>query len=350
MNALQRLGWLPAALAGLSMVMAGCSTSHAAEDSGHIVLERQGAFATGGAVKGEPDKSTLSCDHGYVEYQIPVDARKTALFMWHSSSAAVWQTRWDGGEGYRSIMLKRGYPVYLWDGPRVGRANWGCEPNQYEPGEGRDQGNFLSWRFGDSWLDWYDGIQFPTEDANALDQAMRARYLEFDTTRNVRLQAHAGAEAADEIGPVVMLTNSAGGLRAMLAAMESDNIKAIVAYESAGFPFPEGLDPDAGGWEGPETAFGPIFVSDEEFERLTRIPLQFVWGDNIDSSPGWIATYEQCAAFVELINARGGQAEILMLPDAGLKGNTHIPFMDMNNGAVADLLSGFLAEHGLDAR
>ena len=32
-----------------------------------------------------------------------------------------------------------------------------------------------------------------------------------------------------------------------------------------------------------------------------------------------------------------------MLPDAGLKGNTHIPFADMNNVAVSDLLSKILA-------
>ena len=38
------------------------------------------------------------------------------------------------------------------------------------------------------------------------------------------------------------------------------------------------------------------------------------------------------------------------LPDAGLKGNTHIPFADMNNVAVADLLSKFLAANGLDKR
>ena len=35
---------------------------------------------------------------------------------------------------------------------------------------------------------------------------------------------------------------------------------------------------------------------------------------------------------------------------AGLKGNTHIPFADMNNVAVADLLSKLLAQNGLDER
>jgi hypothetical protein len=44
------------------------------------------------------------------------------------------------------------------------------------------------------------------------------------------------------------------------------------------------------------------------------------------------------------------KAQVLLLPDAGLKGNTHIPFADMNNVAVADLLSKFLAENGLDRR
>jgi hypothetical protein len=33
-----------------------------------------------------------------------------------------------------------------------------------------------------------------------------------------------------------------------------------------------------------------------------------------------------------------------------LRGNTHIPFADLNNVAVADLLSQFLAKHGLDKR
>jgi len=347
MNKFLRLGRKRAVMFGVAALagLAGCAVNAADAEPGQIVLERQGAFATGGKVLGDPDTSSLHCDHGYVEYQIPVNPRKISLFMWHSSSAIVWQKRWDGGEGFRDIFLKRGYPVYLWDGPRVGRANWGCEPHEYEPGVGRDQGNFLAWRFGESWMHWYPGIQFPTEDKEALEQAMRARYLEFDVVENVRLQGAAGGEAIDEIGPSVLLTNSAGGLRALLAATKSDNVKGIVAYENPGFPFPKGE-----GWEGPEGAFGPIYITSEEFDRLTKIPLQFVWGDNLDSSPNWIESYKQCEAFVELINKRGGKAEILRLDSVGLEGNTHIPFMDMNNVAVADELSKFLAKHGLDAR
>jgi hypothetical protein len=42
-----------------------------------------------------------------------VKRRSVGLIMWHSSSTKVWENRWDGGEGYKSIFLRKGYPVYL---------------------------------------------------------------------------------------------------------------------------------------------------------------------------------------------------------------------------------------------
>lgn len=315
-----------------------------AETPPPIAIARQGSFAAGGTILGEGGETTLHCDHGFVEYQVPAGARSVALFLWHSSSVAVWQNRWDGGEGFQSLLLRRGFPVYLWDGPRVGRANWGCEDYTYEARAGRDQQNHVSsWRFGPTWGEWYPGVQFPTHDAAAFDQAMRARYDEFDVIANARLEAAAAAKALDRIGPSVLVTNSAGGLRALLAATQSDKVKAIVAYENPGYLFPEGEATDQR-----DSPFGPLHVSREDFLKLTRVPMQFVWGDNLDKSPLWQSRLEQCRAFVALINANGGQAEILVLPDKGLRGNTHMPFADMNNAAVVELLAEFLAAKGLD--
>lgn len=95
-----------------------------------IVLDESGGFSIGGKVLSNPQNpnQTLSCDHGYVEYFIPWKPRKTSLVMWHSSSTQSFQNRWDGGEGYKDIFLRRDYPVYLWEGPYIGRANWGCKP------------------------------------------------------------------------------------------------------------------------------------------------------------------------------------------------------------------------------
>ena len=246
---------------------------------------------------------------------------------------------------FRAFSCDAGYPVYLWDGPRVGRANWGCAEITYKPGIGRDQQNFAAWRFGAVYPDWFDGVQFPKDDPEAWNQAMRARYDEFDTIDNAQLQSDAAAVLADKIGPTVALTNSAGGLRALLTAMKSDNIAGIVAYENVGWVYPLGAGP--GTAPGP---FGPIEVPLDEFRKLTRIPLQVVWGDNVDKSDNYRARFQESRRFVELVNEHGGKAEVLVLPDAGLAGNTHIPFADLNNIAVADLLSKFLAEHGLDAR
>jgi hypothetical protein len=320
----------------------GCVRTH--DEPSALVIEKQGAFAIGGRVLGDASAS-LHCDHGVVEYQIPPNRRDVNLLMWHSASAVAWAARWDGGEGFQSIFVRRGFPVYIWDGPRVGRANWGCAETTYTPGLGRDQGNFTAWRFGAEYPSWFDGVQFPKDDPAAFDQAMRGRYQEFDTVANAQLESDAAAVLADKIGPTVALTNSAGGLRALLTALKSNNVKGIVMYENVGYVFPEGEGP--GLEPGP---FGPVEVPLADFLKLTRIPLQTVWGDNVDKSPRYREALEQSRRFVEVVNGHGGKAEILMLRDAGLTGNTHIPFADMNNVAVADLLSDFLEAHGLAAR
>jgi hypothetical protein len=310
-----------------------------------IMIERQGSFAAGGSMISENGKST-SCDHGYVEYQVPVRPRATGLFLWHSSSTAAWANRWDGGEGFQNIFLRRGFPIYLWDGPRVGRANAPCEAQVHAaPKPGRDQITFSAWRLGPAYLDWYPGVQFPIADKEAWNQAARARYEEFDTVDNARLQARAAAAALERTGPVVLVTNSAAGLRALLTAIDSDKVAGIVAYENVGFVLPD--DEKTKIAPGP---FGPIYVPRAQFRKLARIPMQFVWGDNLSQSSGPPTVLPLNRRFVELINAEGGKAEILELAKAGLKGNTHVPFADMNNVAVADLLMQFLQRHKLDGK
>lgn len=329
--------------------------------------------------------------------------------MMHSSSAQVWQNRWDGGPGFKDMFLRRDYPVYLWDGPRVGRANWACEPTSYTPNIGRDQSHFTSWNFGPRVGQWWDDVQFPVDDEFAWDQAVRARYVEYDTAASVRLHAEALAAAVDTgriSDSVVLLTNSAAGLRAQLAATlsKSGNIRAIVAYESVGYVFPEGASvpgrgggrsgdgpprggggnrggagggrgggvagsgarptattggsgtgrgrgaagrPSPTGTPGGGGGFGPFFVPESDFKRLASLAaVQFVWGDHRSANYSYI---QQARRAAELINGYGGNARVVLLgDDEGLKGSTHIPFADMDNDKVADLLEEMLVEEGLD--
>ncbi|QBK04888.1 hypothetical protein DW355_08970 [Hylemonella gracilis] len=312
-----------------------------------IILDSTGAFEVGGKVIRNPDNptQTLSCDHGYVEYFIPQNRRQVGLIFWHSSSTKVWENRWDGGEGYKSLFLRQRYPVYLWDGPRVGRANWSCEPINYKP-EYFDQRNYLAWRFGPSFMNWHPGVQFPTGDVEAWNQATRARYDEFDTLDNALLQGEAGGLAIDKLGPVVAVTNSAGGWRALLSALnaKTGNMKGLVAYETPGFVFPEG----EGVPPAPKAPFGPNAVPLAEFMKLTKFPMQMVFGDHTATHPTWSIHLKNARTFCEVVNHHGGDCEVLLLSDAGLQGNTHIPFADLNNEAVAAELSKWLRRKSLD--
>lgn len=345
MTAWDRVKPLVAALVGFGA--AACTQPGDGTARGPIMLESTGAYEVGGKIIAKPGdpSQTLSCDHGYVEYFIPTKRRTVGLILWHSSSTKVWENRWDGGEGFKSIFLRRGYPVYLWDGPRVGRANWSCEPITYTP-EYFDQRNFAAWRFGITYPTWHPGLQFPTADAEAWNQATRARYDEFDTLENALLQAEAGGPAIDRIGPVVALTNSAGGWRALLSALKANgtNMRGLVAYETPGFVFPIGEGPAPQ----PKAPFGPHSVPLAEFMKLTKFPIQMVFGDYTDTRPIWKASLEMAQTFCGIVNRHGGDCEVLRLPDAGLRGNSHIPFADLNNEAVADELSKWLRRKGLD--
>jgi hypothetical protein len=361
------------------MLAAGATSAAWAHGSGHndndnrnrknpIVLEKTGGFIIGGQHKvinpAAPNR-TLSCDHGYVEYFIPAKPRKTSIVLWHSSSAQVWQNRWDGGEGYKDKMLRADYPTYIWDGPRVGRANWNCEAVTTTPAA-RDQGNFTAWNFGPAIpaglvptpAEFFPGTQFPANSPKLEEywwDATGARYEEFDRGDNIDLQTDAAAVAADSgrLGnQIVYLTNSAGGLRAAITTSKTtkNNIAGIVTYESIGYAFPIG-DPESPAnlcdLSGAACAFGPVGIPLEDFKKLAKLrKIQFVWGDNRPETQQQVILSRLCA---KLINKYGGNAEVLKLgEDAGLKGSTHIPFMDMDNDKVASLLFKLLKKNKLD--
>jgi hypothetical protein len=383
-------GWRPLTPLAALLLVAATSSGALAHGSSHgsshgpshsstplkpIVLEGSGGFIIGGkhleGLNATDPTRTLSCDHGYVEYFMPAKPRETSIVLWHSSSAQVWQNRWDGGEGYKDKMLRADYPTYIWDGPRVGRANWACESITYTP-SARDQGNFTSWNFGPAAIagqvptpsEFWPGSQFPVDSPNLEEywwNATGARYNEFDIGRNVDIETDAAAVAADSgrLGKqIVYLTNSAGGMRAMITTSKTtgNNIAGIVTYESIGYVFPLTTSGAAASLPVPSNlcdlsgtgcAFGPVGIPEEDFKKLAKLKkIQFVWGDHRAEDSQQVIYSRQAAA---LINAYGGHAEVLKLAeDAGLTGSTHIPFADMDNDKLAGLLFKLLKQNKLD--
>lgn len=160
----------------------------------------------------------------------------------------------------------------------------------------------------------------------------------------------------DKVGNGILVTHSQGGGPGWFTAIKNDRVKAVVAYEPySSFLFPEGELPEPIKSSG---LFGELKGQEvplSEFLRLTKIPIVIYYGDNIAKEPTgvwnkdhWRSGLEMARIWAATINKHGGDATVIHLPEIGVNGNTHFPFSDLNNLEIADLLSKWLTEKGLD--
>jgi pimeloyl-ACP methyl ester carboxylesterase len=318
-----------------------------------ITIVDEGSFMSGGTVLTAPNGDTFHGDHAYVQYQVPADARALPLVMWHGGGqfSKTWETTPDGREGYQTIFLRRGWPVYILDQPRRGRAGRSTVGTTIPNGVPNESSVWGTFRLG-VWPNFFPNVQF-SRDPAALDQYYRQQTPNTGPSGIPErgLIVDAVAKAFEKIGPAILLTHSASGRIGWLTALKSPNVKAIICYETGSYVFPEGEIPPT---PAPHEAI-PVSLAD--FEKLTRIPIQIIFGDNIPTSPSpvpgfeqWRTALVQAQRFVETINRHGGDASILSLPSIGIHGNTHFAFSDLNNLQIADLLSDYLHRKGLDRR
>lgn len=327
-----------------------------------IVIQEQGSFAVGGSVttnpgtfdpiKRTPEGQTFHGDHAYVFYQIPENPRKLPLVFWHGIGqfSKTWETTPDGREGYQNIFLRRGFSVYLIDQPRRGNAGRSTEKATISPTPD-EQFWFNIFRVG-VWPDYFPGVQF-AKDEETLNQYFRQMTPNiggYDT----EVITNATSKLFDKIGAGILVTHSHSGGFGWATAIKNDNIKAIVSYEpGSGFPFPKGEVPaPIASSAGPLEA---VSVSKDNFLKLTKIPIIIYYGDFIpeeyDPNPGtdgWRVRLEMARLWRDTINRYGGDVTVVHLPEIGIKGNTHFPFSDLNNVEIADLMSNWLKEKGLD--
>lgn len=355
--------WKQCLLFLLAIVITASSlTAQKTEKQKPILIEEQGSFAIGGTVitnpgtydpsKQSPDGQTLHGDHAYIFYQIPANARKYPLIMWHGIGqfSKTWETTPDGREGYQTIFLRRRFGVYLIDQPRRGNAGRSTVAANLTATPDEQQW-FNTFRVG-IWPNYFEGVQF-ARDSVTLNQYFR------QMTPNIGpIDMNANTEAIsalfNKIGPGILVTHSHSGGMGWATAIKNQKIKAIVAYEpGSGFVFPEGEVPEpipmAGG------SLGAFKVPLSDFMKLTKIPIIIYYGDNIPDKPmsnpgqdGWRARLEMARLWRDCVNRHGGDVTVVHLPEIGIKGNTHFPFSDLNNVEIADLMSKWLKEKGLD--
>ena len=345
------------ALAACTAVSGGISSS-----TSPLVIQDQGSFAVGGKVLSTPGAynnnsptsagQTFHGDHLYAFYQVPQHPRPLPIVMLHGAyqSGRSWETTSDGREGFQTLFLRRGFAVYLVDQPRRGRAGNSTVAATIEPTP-FDQLFFDQFRIG-KWPNYFDNVQFDRkpETLNQFFRSVTPNTGPFDAG----VISDAMAALFDKTGPGILFSHSQAGGPGWLTAIKSQNVKGIVALEpGSGFIFPEGelpaAMPSAAGTLSPESV--PL----ADFKKLTRIPIVIYYGDNFPVQPtaergqdNWRVRLAMARLWVAAINRHGGDAQLVHLPEIGVRGNTHFLMSDLNNVQIADLLSKFLAEKKLD--
>lgn len=330
-----------------------------------LTIARQGSFAVGGIKTTEPGTfdlgnalkpqgQTYHGDHAYVFYQTPVKARKYPLVFLHGAgqSKKTWETTPDGREGFQNIFLRRRFSVYLLDQPRRGEAGKSSVAATLTPTPD-EQFWFTQFRIG-NYPEYFPGVRFP-KDAGSLEQFFRQMTPNtggFDAA----VISDAVSELFNKIGEGILVTHSQGGGPGWLTAIKNEKVRAVVAYEPySSFLFLEGELPEPIKSSGLFGELKGVAISMSDFKKLTRVPIVIYYGDNIAKEPTdtwnmdhWRSGLEMARIWAATINKHGGDATVVHLPEVGITGNTHFSFSDLNNIEVADHLSQWLRQKGLD--
>jgi pimeloyl-ACP methyl ester carboxylesterase len=362
MHRLFRAPVFVSALLCLSLITASAKESESTDTRPALTIQEQGSFAVGGTVRttaGTYDNNnptaagqTLHGDHLYAFYQIPQKAKPLPIVMLHGAfqSARSWETTSDGREGFQTLFLRRGFPVYLVDQPRRGRAGNSSVGVTIEPAP-NDQLFFDQFRIG-KWPNYFDNVQFDRK-PETLDQFFRS-VTPNTGPYDANVISDAMSALFDKTGPAILFTHSQGGGPGWLTAIKNPNVKAIVAFEpGSGFVFPAGelpaAMPSAAGTLSPEAV--PL----TDFRKLTRVPIAIYYGDNFPVEPttergqdNWRVRLAMARLWVDAVNKHGGDARLVHLPKVGIRGNTHFLMSDLNNVQIAELVAQFIAGKNLD--
>lgn len=345
--------WTPTLkLANVALPLLAAATVHAAAAGlgGPLNLADEGMFFVGGraAVSSHPGVSpagpvkpgAVTVEQMYVHYRIP--AQRTSelpIVLVHGGglTGASWETTPDGREGWATYFARKGRAVYVVDTPGRGRAGFDATPINRARAQGEAGAlpastlmvtRELAWvlfRFGPADGTPFPDTQFPTE-AMAAFGAQGVPFAEALLEGGAMAAApRALAALLDRIGPAVVMVHSlAGPFADALVELRPQLVKAVVNIEGA----------------------QAVVPTDAQVAAYRGIPVLELFADHLDA-PVFTAKprYEARKAVVERINRQqGGRAELMRLPDAGLKGNSHMLMQDRNNLQVADLVLDWLAK------
>ncbi len=328
----RRRGSAPAVALISALFLTMGSIAMAGSLGGPLELADEGSFFVGGQpamsshpgtpAAGAAQPGQITIRQMYVQYRIPKAVSGPPVVMVHGSghTGATFETT----------------PVYVVDHAGRGRSGFDPTPfNRARAGEAEAKSlpdlqiapRERAWwffRIGAKYPEPFPGSQFPVEafDHYTAQLVPNAEATLPDGGANT---VKALATLLDRIGPAVVLVHSQSGAYGMdLMRMRAARMLGFVNVEGSCAP-----------------------VNTEEVAKIfSHVPILSVWGDNSEGAPGPNGNDRRngCATTIAALKDAGGTAKFLLLPEAGLKGNSHMMMMDRNNLQIADLIIDWIGE------
>lgn len=304
-----------------------------------LTLEDFGSFYVGGerteiqfSAMGGERPGHIMANAMYVAYMIPPGSQgKPPVIMWSGGghTGKSFETTPDGREGWQTIFVRAGYPVYVVDatwrgrsavsqndvqGVRLGELSPETLPIMLTGDEEMAAPEVGGFRLRNS--------KFPIE---ALDQYMAQLVPDFFFSEQNGPPPNVKALTAllEQTGPAVVLAHSQGGLTAYPTLIQRpDLFRAYVAVEALGSC--EAI-----------TDAGDKFPED--------VPVLLMSGDPIDPSVEPPFGIDEC----KTVAKENPDLDLTVdwLVEAGIMGNSHMMMMDKNNEQIAQRIMRWIEQN-----
>jgi len=338
------------ALGSLLWIALTAAPSGWAQAPGPLTIKQQGSFFVGGENRtvSQPAAGPLPAQSGditvnqmYVQYQIPMkgDRHAPVVFV-HGCclSSKTWETTPDGRIGWSEYFVRKNRSVYLVD--QVSRARSGFDPTAFNEVRAGTRANAqmpsilgathqFAWtvfRFGPKYGEAFSDEQFPVQ---AVDELYKQMIPDLNSTLPANANPTWTQLAALGVklhGAVIVGHSESGFFPEQAALVDATGIKAVVTIETRC-----------------ETALAP-----EKLATLAKIPTLIMFGDHLAEIArpfSWMDALGSCNTFVDQLKKAGGDAEMMYLPERGIKGNSHMLMQDKNSDQLADLLIAWIDKH-----
>jgi pimeloyl-ACP methyl ester carboxylesterase len=321
-----------------------------AQVNGPLTIKAQGSFFVGGEHRtiSEPASGVVPAQTGeitvnqmYVQYQIPLrTGRHLPVVFVHGCclSSKTWETTPDGRMGWSEYFVRKNRPVYLAD--QVSRARSGFDPSAFNavhtgtlptakmPGilDATHQFAWRVFRFGPKFGQGFPDEQFPLE---AVEELYKQMIPDLNSTLPQNLNPTLTQMAALGVklkGAVLVGHSESGFFPEQAALVDPKGIRGIVTIEMR----------------------CDTSLSATQLATLARIPTLIMFGDHladVQAPFSWMDALNACNTFIDQLKKAGGDAQMMYLPEMGIKGNSHMLMQDRNSDQLADLVLGWIDTH-----